>query len=169
MKALNIWLDSEGDLLEVGWSVEKGYFTETDDERVLKRVNLDGEVIGFMVQGIGSMKGTFLDLDLGPEKPTDTVDNLTVKGAADELGVTEARVRQLASQGRIEARTRSAGTGSSLVRLRSAPAHGAPPERRRGVWGRHRSTRSTRPAVPGIRGRSRVAPRRGRRPGPGRR
>ena len=100
--ALNIWLDSEGDLLEVGWSVEKGYFTETDDERVLKRVNLDGEVIGFMVQGIGSMKGTFLDLDLGPEKPTDTVDNLTVKGAADELGVTEARVRQLAAQGRIE-------------------------------------------------------------------
>ena len=99
---LNIWLDSEGDLLEVGWSVEKGYFTETDDERVLKRVNLEGEVIGFMVQGVGSMKGTFLDLDLGPEKPTATVDNLTVKGAADELGVTEARVRQLATQGRIE-------------------------------------------------------------------
>ena len=99
---LNIWLDSEGDLLEVGWSVEKGYFTETDDERVLKRVNLDGEVIGFMVQGVGSMKGSFLDLDLGPEKPTNTVDNLTVKGAADELGVTEARVRQLAAQGRIE-------------------------------------------------------------------
>ena len=100
--SLNIWLDSEGDLLEVGWSVEKGYFTETDDERVLKRVNLDGEVIGFMVQGVGSMKGSFIDLDLGPGKPTDTVDNLTVKGAAEELGVTKARVRQLAAQGRIE-------------------------------------------------------------------
>ena len=55
--SLNIWLDSEGDLLEVGWSVEKGYFTETDDERVLKRVNLDGEVIGFMVQGVGVDEG----------------------------------------------------------------------------------------------------------------
>ena len=99
---LNIWLDSEGDLLEVGWSVEKGYFTETEDERVLKRLNLDGEVIGFMVQGVGSMKGTFLDLNLRAEKPTDTVDNLTVKGAAEELGVTKARVRQLAAQGRIE-------------------------------------------------------------------
>ena len=102
LTTINIWLDSEGDLLEVGWSVEKGYFTETDDERVLKRVNLNGEVIGFMVQGVGSMKGAFIDLDLGPEKATDTVDNLTVKGASDELGVTEARVRQLAAQGRIE-------------------------------------------------------------------
>ena len=102
MKTLNIWLDSEGDLLEVGWSIEKGYFTETDDERVLKRVNLDGEVIGFMVQGVRSMKGSFIDLDIGREQPTGSVDNLTVKGAADELGVTEARVRQLASQGRIE-------------------------------------------------------------------
>ena len=102
MDTLNIWLDSEGDLLEVGWSVEKGYFTETEDERVLKRVNLEGEVIGFMVQGVGSMKGSFIDLDLGPEKPSGTVDNLTVKGAADELGITEARVRQLAAQGRIE-------------------------------------------------------------------
>ena len=102
MNTLNIWLDSEGDLLEVGWSVEKGYFTETGDERVLKRVNLKGEVIGFMVQGVASMRGAFLDLDLGPEKPTDTVDNLTVKGASEELGITEARVRQLAAQGRIE-------------------------------------------------------------------
>ena len=48
------------------------------------------------------MKGSFIDLDLGPGKPTDTVDNLTVKGAAEELGVTKARVRQLAAQGRIE-------------------------------------------------------------------
>ena len=100
--AINLWFDPDGDLLEVGWSAEKGYFTDTDDEHVLKRVNLDGDVIGFMVQGVGSMKGTFLDLDLRPEKPTGTVDNLTVKGAAEELGVTEARVRQLAAQGRIE-------------------------------------------------------------------
>ena len=135
---LNIWLDSEGDLLEVGWSVEKGYFTETDDERVLKRVNLDGEVIGFMVQGIGSMKGSFIDLDLGPEKPTDTVDNLTVKGAADELGVTEARVRQLAAQGRIEGAHKMAGTGSSPARLRLGRARGVPPERRHGARARRR-------------------------------
>ena len=39
--------DREGDMLEVLWAFREGYFTPTDDERILKRLDDDGEVIRF--------------------------------------------------------------------------------------------------------------------------
>ena len=38
--------DHEGDMLEVLWALRDGYFTPTDDERILKRLADDGEAIG---------------------------------------------------------------------------------------------------------------------------
>ena len=35
--------DQEGDMLEVLWAFREGYFTPTDDERILKRLDDDGE------------------------------------------------------------------------------------------------------------------------------
>ena len=49
--------DHEGDMLEVLWAFREGYFTPTDDERVLKRLDDDGEVIGFLIHEIEHAQG----------------------------------------------------------------------------------------------------------------
>ena len=45
-RRVSVWYDNEGDMLEVLWAFREGYFTPTDDERILKRLDDDGEVIG---------------------------------------------------------------------------------------------------------------------------
>ena len=48
-RKVSVWYDDEGDMLEVLWAFREGYFTPTEDERVLKRLDDDGEVIGFLI------------------------------------------------------------------------------------------------------------------------
>ena len=48
-KNVSVWYDGEGDMLEVLWAFREGYFTPTDDERILKRLDDDGQVIGFLI------------------------------------------------------------------------------------------------------------------------
>ena len=48
--------DHEGDMLEVLWAFREGYFTPTDDERVLKRLDDDGEVIGFLIHEMSTLR-----------------------------------------------------------------------------------------------------------------
>ena len=48
--------DLEGDMLEVLWAFREGYFTPTDDERILKRLDDDGEVIGFLIHEMSTLK-----------------------------------------------------------------------------------------------------------------
>lgn len=43
---VSVWYDDDGDMLEVLWAFREGYFSPTGDERILKRMNDDGEVIG---------------------------------------------------------------------------------------------------------------------------
>ena len=49
--------DHEGDMLEVLWAFRDGYFTSTDNERVLKRLDDDGEVIGFLIHEMSTLIG----------------------------------------------------------------------------------------------------------------
>ena len=55
-KKVSVWYDHEGDMLEVLWAFREGYFTPTDDDRILKRLDDDGEVIGFLVHEMSTLK-----------------------------------------------------------------------------------------------------------------
>ena len=94
--------DHEGDMLEVLWASREGYFTPTDDERVLKRLDDDGEVIGFLIHEMSTLKEPSpVEFELASEAPADDVANVTVREAAVWLGVSERRVRKLARDGRV--------------------------------------------------------------------
>ena len=95
--------DHEGDMLEVLWAFREGYFTPTDDERVLKRLDDDGEVIGFLIHKMSTLKEPSpVEFELASEAPADDVANVTVGEAANRLGVSERRVRKLAQDGRMQ-------------------------------------------------------------------
>ena len=94
--------DHEGDMLEVLWAFREGYFTPTDDERVLKRLDDDGEVIGFLIHEMSTLtEASTVEFELASEAPDNDVANVTVREAASRLGVSERRVRQLARDGRM--------------------------------------------------------------------
>ncbi len=94
--------DHEGDMLEVLWAFREGYFTPTDDERILKRLDDDGKVIGFLIHEMSTLKGPSpVEFELASEVSADDVANVTVREAAVRLGVSERRVRKLARDGRV--------------------------------------------------------------------
>ena len=94
--------DHEGDMLEVLWAFREGYFTPTNDERILKRLDDDGEVIGFLIHEMSTLKEPSpVEFELASEALTDDVANVTVREAAVRLGVSERRVRKLAGDGRL--------------------------------------------------------------------
>ena len=100
--------DHEGDMLEVLWALRDGYFTPTDDERILKRLGDDGEVIGFLIHEMSTLKEpSHIEFELASEAPADDVANVTVKQAALRLGVSERRVRKLARDGRLRGATKA--------------------------------------------------------------
>lgn len=61
---LLVWYDAEGDYLEVLFKDRLGYFTETEDDRVMARVDLEGNVVGFSILGIASIKDEPLRVEL---------------------------------------------------------------------------------------------------------
>ena len=101
-RSVSVWYDAEGDMLEVLWAFREGYFTPTEDERILKRLDDDGEVIGFLIHEFSTLKQPApVEFELDPEPAATDVANVTVREAAARLGVSERRIRQLARDGRI--------------------------------------------------------------------
>ena len=101
-KKVFVSYDHEGDMLEVLWAFREGYFTSTDDERILKRLDDDGEVIGFLIHEMSTLnEPSPVEFELESEAPSDDVANVTVREAANRLGVSERRVRKLARDGRV--------------------------------------------------------------------
>ena len=87
---------------------EQGYFTPTDDGRILKRLDDDGEVIGFLIHEMSTLKQPSpVEFELGSEMPADDVSNITVRQAAIELGISDRRMRQLAREGRVRGATKT--------------------------------------------------------------
>ena len=108
IRRVSVWYDDEGDMLEVLWAFREGYFTPTDDERILKRLDDDGEVIGFLIHEMSTLNQPApVEFELASEAPADDVANVTVRQAATRLGVSERRVRQLAGEGRVRGATKS--------------------------------------------------------------
>lgn len=56
-RAVKLWYDPEGDFMEVIFDEKAGYFRETEDERVMEKVDADGNVLGFSVMKVSSLKG----------------------------------------------------------------------------------------------------------------
>jgi uncharacterized protein YuzE len=56
-KSIAVWYDQEGDFLEVLFDRSRpGYFRQTADERVMEKVDAKGNVIGFSILGVSSMR-----------------------------------------------------------------------------------------------------------------
>ena len=95
-------------MLEVLWAFREGYFTPTDDDRILKRLDDVGEVIGFLIHEMSTLNDLNpIEFELESEDPTDDVANVTAKQATLRLGIPERRVRQLALDGRIRGATKN--------------------------------------------------------------
>jgi uncharacterized protein YuzE len=53
---IKVWYDKEGDYLEVLFDKKKGYFKETENDAIMKKVDEDGNVIGFSILKASSLK-----------------------------------------------------------------------------------------------------------------
>ncbi len=107
-KKVFVSYDHEGDMLEVLWAFREGYFTPTGHERILKRLDDDGEVIGFLIHEVRTITETSpIEIELRSEAAADDVSNVTINEAAVRLGVSARRVRKLARDGRVRGATKT--------------------------------------------------------------
>ena len=53
---IKVWFDAEADFLEVRFSDAAGYMKETSHDAVMERVDGQGKVIGFTIQGVSRFK-----------------------------------------------------------------------------------------------------------------
>jgi uncharacterized protein YuzE len=63
-KIVKMWLDPEADFLEVTFENKPGYSRPTENEQVMERVDEEGNVIGFSVLRVSSLKKTPLEVAL---------------------------------------------------------------------------------------------------------
>ena len=68
MEKIKIWYDSEGDFLEVMFENKEGYFKETASDQVMEKVDMKGNVIGFSILKVSSLKNHPLEVALAGEK-----------------------------------------------------------------------------------------------------
>ena len=63
-RLVKVWSDPEGDFLEVMFQHAEGYFKETDDDRVMEKVDAKGNLLGFSILGVSSLTGTPIEVAL---------------------------------------------------------------------------------------------------------
>jgi len=56
-KKIKIWYDVEGDYLEVIFEKKAGYFKETSNDAVMKKVDAAGNIIGFSILKVSALRG----------------------------------------------------------------------------------------------------------------
>ena len=66
-KKVSIRYDPDGDMLEVWWGADRGYYTATAHDQVDAHVDLAGDVQGFLVFGVSKLD-TAATVDLIPSK-----------------------------------------------------------------------------------------------------
>ncbi len=54
--AVILCYDPEGDCLEVIFECKEGHFRETEDDRVMEKVDSEGNVLGFSIQKVSALK-----------------------------------------------------------------------------------------------------------------
>lgn len=55
-KRVKVWYDPEGDYLEVMFEQKEGYFRETANDQVMEKIDLDGNVLGFSILRVSTVK-----------------------------------------------------------------------------------------------------------------
>ncbi|MBM4346651.1 MAG: DUF2283 domain-containing protein [Deltaproteobacteria bacterium] len=55
-EAIKVWYDKEGDYLEVLFERKTGYFKETENDAVMEKVDDKGNVIGFSILKVSTLK-----------------------------------------------------------------------------------------------------------------
>ncbi len=55
-KEIKVWYDQEGDYLEVLFERKEGFFKKTENDAVMEKVDKGGEVIGFSILKVSSLK-----------------------------------------------------------------------------------------------------------------
>jgi hypothetical protein len=63
-RRLTIWYDADGDYLEVIFDQRPGYFRETKDDRVMEKVDTEGNILGFSVLRVSALKQKPLEVAL---------------------------------------------------------------------------------------------------------
>ncbi len=63
-RKLKIWYDPEGDYLEVMFDQKPGYFRETASDQVMEKVDEAGNILGFSVLKVSSLKRVPLEVAL---------------------------------------------------------------------------------------------------------
>ena len=63
-KMVKMWFDAEADFLEVIFEQKGGYFRATDNDLVMQKVDSEGNVIGFSVLRVSSLKRKPLEVAL---------------------------------------------------------------------------------------------------------
>jgi uncharacterized protein YuzE len=61
---IKIWYDPEGDYLEIILRKAPGHYEETELDQVMKKVDVDGRLIGFSILRVSSLKGPPFELSL---------------------------------------------------------------------------------------------------------
>ena len=56
-RGVKLYYDPEGDYMEVVFEKAEGYFRETSDDRVMEKVDTEGNVLGFSVLAVSSLQG----------------------------------------------------------------------------------------------------------------
>jgi len=67
-KKIKIWYDKEGDYLEVLFEQKKGYFRETENDAVMEKVDEEGNIIGFSILGVSTLKKKPISIELKNRK-----------------------------------------------------------------------------------------------------
>jgi uncharacterized protein YuzE len=52
---ITVWFDPEADFLDVKFSDAPGYMRETDNDAVMERVDIEGNVIGFAILKVSAL------------------------------------------------------------------------------------------------------------------
>jgi uncharacterized protein YuzE len=63
-KTVKMWFDPEADFLEVTFEQKPGFFRPTQNDQVMEKVDEDGNVLGFSVLRVSSLKEVPLEVDL---------------------------------------------------------------------------------------------------------
>jgi hypothetical protein len=66
---VNVWLDKEGNFLDVTWGFGHTYYAATEDNRVMVLVDTEGNIQGFKIDAIRSFQGEFIKATLHPVNP----------------------------------------------------------------------------------------------------
>jgi len=57
-KEVTIWYDKKADFIEVMFEKKPGYFRDTENDAVLEKVDMKGNVIGFSIMGVSTLLAT---------------------------------------------------------------------------------------------------------------